>query len=65
MAEDLDSTIRENASGPKRARGDSGEIEQHPLKDQIAVDKYLAEKGALAKKNVGLTRVKIIPPGTV
>lgn len=65
MAENLDSTIGENAAAPKRARGESGEMEQHPLRDQIAVGKYLAEKGALAKKNVGLTRVKIIPPGTV
>ena len=65
MAEELDDTIRENAAGPKRARGDSGEMEQHSLKEQIAADKYLADKGALAKKNFGLTRVKIVPPGTV
>ncbi len=29
MGNDLGDTIRENASGPKRASGDSGSIEQH------------------------------------
>lgn len=42
---ELDSTIRENAAGPKWARGDSGEIEQHSLKDQIEADKYLRPQG--------------------
>ena len=39
-------------------------MEQHSLADQIEADKYLAGKGALAGKNFGLTRTKIIPPGT-
>ena len=65
MADDLENTIRDNAVGPKRARGDSGEIEQHSLKDLIEADMHLAGKGALAKKNFGLTRAKIISPGTV
>ena len=65
MTDDLDNTIRENVAGPKRARGDSGEIEQHSPKDLIDADMHLAGKGALAKKNFGLTRAKIIPPGTV
>ena len=50
---------------PKRARGDSGEIEQHLLEHQIEADKYLTGKEAMAKKNFGMTREKIIPPGTV
>ncbi len=64
MTDELDNTIRDNAAGPKRAKGDGGEMEQHSLKDQIEADKYLAGKGALVKKNFGLTRAKIIPPGT-
>ncbi len=31
MAENLEQNIRENAQGPKRAQGDSGSVEQHPL----------------------------------
>lgn len=64
MAEDLDNTIRDSASGPKRARGDAGEMEQHPLKDQIAADKYLAGKRAAAGKGLGIKVAKISPGGT-
>jgi len=64
MAEDLDNTIRDNAAGPKRARGDAGEMEQHSLKDQIAADKHLAGKKATAGKGLGIKLAKISPGGT-
>ena len=48
MADELDNTIRENASGPKRASGDSGSVDQHSLADQIEADKYLAGKTAVS-----------------
>jgi len=65
MTDDLASVIRENASGPKRASGDSGSMEQHPLKDQIEAEKFLAGKNAMAKNPAkAFTRVKIVPPGT-
>ena len=64
LADELDNTIRENAAGPKRARGDSGEMEQHPLKDQIAADKHLASKEATAGEGLGIRKVKLSPPGT-
>ena len=64
MADELDNVIRETAAGPRRAKGDSGEIEQHSPKVLIESDKYLIGKGALAKKNFGMTRAKSIPPGT-
>ena len=64
MTDTLDNTIRDNASGPKRAKGDSGEMEQHSLKDQIAADKYLASKKAAAGKGLGMRLVKISPGGT-
>ena len=44
MAEDLENTIRENAEGPKQASAAGVSIQQHPLADQIAADKYLAGK---------------------
>ena len=65
MADDLKSDILENAAGPRKASGDSGSVEQHSLKEQIEADRYLAGKGALAGKNFGLTKVKIVPPGAV
>ena len=43
----------------------SADAETIKTKRQIAADKYLASKNAMARKGLGLTRVKIIPPGTV
>ena len=60
----LDNSIKDNAAGPKKASGDSGSMEQHGLPDQIAADKYLASKAAMTKRNFGLRRAKIVPPGT-
>lgn len=37
MTEDLDNTIRENASGP--VSGDGTSVQQHPLGKQIAAEK--------------------------
>lgn len=64
MAEELEDTIRQNAAGPKRAKGDSAEMEQHALPDQIAADRYLASKNAMKKKGMGATFKKLVPPGT-
>ena len=63
-ADDLDQSIRENAAGPKRAKGDSAEVEQHSLPDQIAADKYLSSKQASRKKGLGIPLKKLSPPGS-
>lgn len=63
MANDLETTIRENAEGPAKAAGDSGSMEQHKLPDQIAADKYLASKEAAKSKSRGLRFNKFVPPG--
>ena len=65
MADDLSDAIQQNAEGPHSASGDAGSMQQHSLPDQIAADKHLASKRAMGRKNLGLTRVKIIPPGAV
>jgi hypothetical protein len=57
--------ITENATGPKKATGDSGSVEQHSLPDQIAADRYLASKQAMKSKAKGLQLTKLIPPGAV
>ena len=64
MSEDLTDSIRNGASSPRRARGDSGEVEQHSLKDQIEADRYLNSKQAV-KKGVGFRITKLVPPGAV
>ena len=61
----LGNSIKDNAEGPKRASGDSGSVEQHPLADQIAADKYLESKKASRLKGLGIKIAKISPGGTV
>jgi len=62
MAEDLDSTIRQNAAGLKQASADGVNVQQHSLPDQIAADRYLASKEAV-KKGLGVRLKKLVPPG--
>ena len=64
MATNLDQAIKDNTAGPKRAKGDSGEVEQHGLKDQIEADRYLNAKAAVKKKGLGIKMAKAVPPGT-
>jgi len=64
VADDLEEAIRTNADGPAEAHGDAGGMKQHSLPDQIAADKYLAGKRAVANPAKGFTRLKIVPPGT-
>ncbi len=65
MTDTLDDTIKTNAESPRRASGDSGSVEQHPLGDQIAADKYLESKKASRAKGLGIKLAKIAPGGTV
>ena len=65
MGEELDNPIQQNAAGPRKASGDSGSVEQHPLADQIAADKYLESKKASRAKGLGIKLAKISPGGTV
>jgi len=61
----LEQAIRDNAAGPAKAAGDSGSVEQHPLKDQIEADRYLASQAAARKPGLGIKFAKIVPPGSV
>jgi hypothetical protein len=63
MADDLESTIRQNAQGPAKAAGDAGSVEQHKLGEQIEADRYLASKEAADQKKRGLRFNKLVPPG--
>ena len=65
MTDTLDNSIATNAQSPKKASGDSGAVEQHPINDQIAADKYLESKKASRAKGLGIKLAKISPGGTV
>jgi len=60
---DLEQAIRDNAAGPKRAQGDAGSVEQHPLPDQIEAAKFLASAEAAKKPAKALRLTRLIPPG--
>lgn len=62
-SDDLEQSIRDNAQGPKRAKGDSGEMEQHSLPDQVEADRYLNSKKAAKAKGLGVRMTKLVPPG--
>lgn len=64
MADEIASSIDGNAKGPKWAKGDSVEMEQHGLTDQIAADRYLASKQAAKAKGLGVRVSKLVPPGS-
>jgi len=64
MPDDIDKAIEENATGPKKASGDGGSVEQHSVDEQIAADKHLASKRAAQSRGLGIKLVKISPDGT-
>lgn len=63
MPDELQQSIEQNAAEPKRVRGDSGEVEQHSLKDQIEADRYLASKKAAQGKGLGVRISKMKASG--
>ena len=65
MTDSLDAQTSENAAAPKKASNDSTSMEQHPLPDQIAADKYLESKRASRGKGLGIKLVKLAPGGSV
>jgi len=66
MSDDtIKDAIEENATGPRRASGDSGSVEQHPIPDQIAGDKHIASKAASRATGFGIRLLKIKPGGSI
>lgn len=62
--DDSDKRLQENANSPKSAEIDGQRVEQHSLKDQIAVDQYLASKKAVKSRNSGLKIAKMSHGGS-
>jgi len=61
---DLSQTIRESRQSAKRAKGDNGELEQHSLKEQIEVDRYLCNREAAKAGPHALRFSRVVPPGS-
>jgi len=64
MGDETGQAIDKNARGPKRVRGDEGEVEQHPLRDQIEADRYRKAKTGVETPTRGLRFMKSKPPGS-
>lgn len=64
--DDLIDSIETNAQSPKSVEIDGNSAEQHPLKDQIAFDRYQRSVNATKNKTgLGITLRRLKPPGTV
>lgn len=64
MATDLSDSIQESAAAPQRIVVDGVVSEEHPLRDQIAADRYLAGLAATRSAKKGFSIAKLSPPGT-
>jgi len=60
---DLEQAIADSAAAPKKAQGDSGSVEQHGLKDQIEVVRFLSSKEAVKRRDRGLRISRTASPG--
>ena len=63
MATTIEQAIEDAATGPRKAKVDGVEVEQHPIKDLIEADQYLATKAAAANRGLGIRISKMVPPG--
>lgn len=62
---DLSDQITDAAQNPKKAQGDMGSAESHPLPDLIAADRYLAGRSAATGPRRGIRFTRLVPGGTV
>lgn len=63
MSDELEEQLKQNSQKPAKAEGDAGSVEQHPLRDQIELDRYLNSKKATKRRGLGVKISKLIPPG--
>jgi len=56
--------IATSASGPSKVSGDAGSVEQHPLPDLIAADRYVKSLAAASRPARGVKFMTLVPPGT-
>ncbi len=61
--ESLDEAMLANATGPASASVDGVSTNQHSIRDQIELRKFLGAKDAMATPLRALRFVKIVPPG--
>jgi hypothetical protein len=55
--------IAASLAKPKRVRTEAGEVEQHPLREQVEAAKFVAAQRAVANPWLCLRFAQITPPG--
>ena len=67
MADDdtLADAIDAAARAPKKVQEGETSIEQHPLPDQVAADRYLRAREGLRNGGLGIYYKRFVPPGAV
>lgn len=60
-----DEALREAATQPAKVSVDGQSVEQHPLKDRLEFERFVASKEAAKKPGLGIKFAKIVPPGSV
>lgn len=63
-ATDASAILTAALAGPKRVRGDAGEVEQYDLKDLIEAHRYISGQCASTGARRGIRFTKLIPGGT-
>jgi len=64
-ADTISDAVLSAAAGPKRVKGDAGEVEQYGIAELIEAERYQRSKCASVKSNRGLRFSKLVPPGAV
>lgn len=57
--------ILDAAAAPKRAKTAAGEVEAHPLPDQIAADRYAKAKQAAGSPFSAVRQAVFVPPSAL
>jgi len=66
MPDAVSAALEQAAQEPLRVDSDDTEVEQHPLIEYIAADRYLLAKEAVSvSKNLGIKMNRMVPPGSV
>ncbi len=66
MADEITTVIQANAvAGIRRAQGDEGSVEQHPLPDLIQADEHVRRVSATQQAHRGIRFTQLCSPGAV
>lgn len=59
----IETAIKTAAAGPRKASGDAGSVEGHPLRELVEADRYTAAKEAARAGRTGIRVGRVAPGG--